>query len=174
MRDGGGRRPPCHRAVTEMHALCRRWICVGQGGCHSGPDATINTLTRSGCPDQRFEEGPLYKEGSSRRRFLAATMEVLGISLQGNASASCGRTQHHHDGITMVFTQHHPRVKDKAKLSVILVLTISRPVASAVLVVIVVVFDAILICPLWLFPTIASIRPTNHETSSTLRTTRHF
>ena len=36
-----------------MHALCRRWICVGQGGCHSGPDATSNTLTRSGCTDQR-------------------------------------------------------------------------------------------------------------------------
>ena len=105
------------RAVTELLPGCP--LCAddgyasGRGGCYSGPDARINTLTRSGCPDQRCEDGPLYRQGSSRRRLLAATMEVMGISREGNASASCGKPQQHHDGINLVFTQHHPRVKER-------------------------------------------------------------
>ena len=60
-------------------------------GCYSGPDARINTMTCSGCPDQRREEGPLYTQGSRRRRLRAATMKVKGLPLEGNASASCGK-----------------------------------------------------------------------------------
>ena len=57
-------------------------------------------LIRSGCPDQRCEAGPLYRQGSSRRRLLAATMEVKGISLEGNACASCGKRNNIVMGLT--------------------------------------------------------------------------
>ena len=76
----------------------------------------INTVTRTGCTDQRREEGPLYRQGSSRRKLLAATMEITGITRGENASAPLGKPLHHHDGINLVFTQRHPRVKkDKSK-----------------------------------------------------------
>ena len=148
--------PGCYRAVTGMPALCRRWICVGQRGCYSGPDVRINTLTRSGCPDQRWEEGQLYRHGSSRRRLLAATM-VMGISREGNAS-DCGKPQQHHDGINLVFTQHHPRVKERQSQ----VICDTRPTsptprghccARRVRYRLCCFIDR----PLWLFPTIASI-----------------
>ena len=61
----------------------------------------INTLTRTGCTDQRREEGPLYRQGSSRRRLLAAPMEVTGITRRKNASAPLGKPlQHHVTGLT--------------------------------------------------------------------------
>ena len=66
-------------------------------------------MTRNGSLGQRFEKGSLHKQGSSLRRLLAAAMEVMGISREGNASASCGKPQEHHDGINLVFTRHHPR-----------------------------------------------------------------
>ena len=142
-------------------------------GCYSGPDVRINTLTRSGCPDQRWEEGQLYRHGSSRRRLLAATM-VMGISREGNAS-DCGKPQQHHDGINLVFTQHHPRVKERQSQ----VICDTRPTnptprghccARRVRYHVCCFIDR----AIWLFPTIASIRPPHRETPSTLRTTRHF
>ena len=85
-------RPRCHRAATGMPVLCRRLICVGQGGCYSGADDRINTLKRGGCPDQGCEEGPLYRRRSSYKRLLAATMEFMGISRVGNASCFLRKT----------------------------------------------------------------------------------
>ena len=143
--------------------------------CYSGPDARINTSTRSGCPDQRCEDGPLYRQGSSRRRLLAATMEVMGISREGNASAPCGKPQQHHDGINLVFTQHHPRVKERQSQ----VICDTRPTSPTPRGLCFVRRVRCRVCcfidrPLWLFPTIASIRPTQSRDPSTLRTTRHF
>ena len=108
------------RAVTGLlpgSPLCADdgYASVGQGKYYNRPDARINSLTRSGCPDQRCEGGPLYRRGSSRRRLLSATMEAMGISREENASVSCGKPQQHHDGINLVFTQHHTSEKDKAK-----------------------------------------------------------
>ena len=68
--------PDCYRDTHVVPTMDMR----REGGGYSGPDARINSLTRSGCTDQRCEEGSFYRQGSSRRRLLAATMEAMGIS----------------------------------------------------------------------------------------------
>ena len=136
--------------------------------CYSRPDAGINTLTRSGCPAQRCEEGTFYRQGSSRGRLLAATMEVMNISRGGNASAFCGNPQEHHDGINLVFTQHHLRVKERQSQ----VICYTRPTHPTPRGLCCARCARYRVCcfmdpPLWLFPTIASIRLPHRETPIT-------
>ena len=121
-------------------------------------------MTRSGCPDQRCEEGPLYGQESSRKSLLAATMEAMGISRERSASASRVKPQHH-DGISLVFTQHHPRVKERQSQ----VICDTRPTSPTHCGLCCAhhVRDRVcgfIDCPLWLFPTIASVRPLHRET----------
>ena len=68
--------------------------------CRLGQTLGFTTLTRSGFPDQRCKEGPLYIQGLSRRNLLTAAVEVKGIFLEGNASASCTKPNNAVMGLT--------------------------------------------------------------------------
>ena len=80
-------------------------------GCYSGPDARINTMTCSGCPDQR-REIPLYRRGSSHR--LLAPFNGGYGHFPRRKLLRLRKTQQRRDGINLVFTQRHPREEDEA------------------------------------------------------------
>ena len=70
--------------------MCRRWLCVGQGGAVAALRAPEFTEMRDDCPDQYYVKDSRCRQISSRRR-LYRTNEGQGRSVPGGGILPFGR-----------------------------------------------------------------------------------